>query len=133
MQLSWNDPERLAAERLIELALEEDLGQAGDLTTAALIAEQAAGTVQIVARVPGVLAGSPIIELVFRRIDPRVKCVAHLSDGAAVVKGTIVADLSGPLRSLLTGERTVLNFLTHLSGVASLTRQYVAAVHRGAV
>jgi nicotinate-nucleotide pyrophosphorylase (carboxylating) len=119
--------ERCAADELIRLALAEDLGAAGDVTTRALIGERETGQLQIVARQAGVLAGLPVARRVFEILDPTVRFAAMLADGAPLEPGGVVAELAGPLRSLLTGERTALNFLTHLSGVASLTRQYVAA------
>jgi len=119
--------ERCAAGELIRLALREDLGPAGDVTTQALISEQARGTVQIVARESGVLAGLPVAQQVFETVDPQVAFVCRLTDGAQLARGSVVAELTGSVRSLLTGERTALNFLTHLSGVASLTRRFVEA------
>ncbi|HEY3965261.1 MAG TPA: carboxylating nicotinate-nucleotide diphosphorylase [Planctomycetaceae bacterium] len=116
------------AQELIRLALREDLGDHGDVTTAALIsADQVAG-VQIVSRGEGVLAGLSVARMVFDNIDPAVKFDQWTHDGDALAAGQIVADLSGKLKSLLIGERTCLNFLTHLSGVATLTRRFVDAV-----
>ena len=123
-----NDQEQLAAQRLIRLGLDEDLDGAGDVTTDALVAGHESGAVQVVARGAGVLAGLPVLELVFREVDRQVQCKCLCHDGAPLQKGQVVAELSGPLRALLTGERTALNFLTHLSGIASLTAHYVAAV-----
>jgi nicotinate-nucleotide pyrophosphorylase (carboxylating) len=120
--------ERADAARLIQLALEEDLGTGGDITSRVLIPAAAHGAVQIVSRRAGVVAGLPIAALVFEQVDPRVAWEVHVEDGTAVQPGEVIADLSGPVRSLLTGERTALNFLTHLSGIASLTRQFVDAV-----
>lgn len=134
MTLTFRAPERLAADRLIELALGEDLAAAGDITTAALVAPNERGTVHIVARQPGVLAGLPIVEQVFARLDAAVVVENRLEDGARLERGTVVACLRGPQRPLLTGERTALNFLTHLSGVATLTRRFadlVAGTHAG--
>ena len=119
------DVERQAAQELVRLALQEDLAGRGDLTTAAVIPESAAGSVSIVVRKPGVVSGLPIIPLVFAEVDPRVRVELHAADGDRVRKGTVVAVLTGATRSLLIGERTVLNFLTHLSGVATLTRKFV--------
>ena len=119
------DVERQAAQELVRLALQEDLAGRGDLTTAAVIPESAAGSVSIVVRKPGVVSGLPIIPLVFAEVDPRVRVELHAADGDRVTKGTVVAVLTGATRSLLIGERTVLNFLTHLSGVATLTRKFV--------
>jgi nicotinate-nucleotide pyrophosphorylase (carboxylating) len=119
------EPERLAASALIRLALAEDLGGRGDLTTSAVIPETAVGSVSIVARQPGVLSGLPIAPLVFAEVDPQVRVELTAVDGDGVERGAAVAVLTGATRSLLIGERTVLNFLTHLSGVATLTRRYV--------
>jgi len=119
--------EREAAQRLIDLALAEDLDDAGDLTSQALIDESAIGTVDVVARRSGSLSGLPIVEQVFATLDDRVTIATCVDDGSLLERGTVVARLSGPTRSLLTGERTALNFLTHLSGVATLTRAYVDA------
>lgn len=128
MTLTFRAPERLAADRLIELALDEDLAAAGDITTAALVTPSEKGAVHIVARQPGVLAGLPIVEQVFARLDAAVVVENFLGDGARLERGTVVARLCGSQRSLLTGERTALNFLTHLSGVATLTRRFVDLV-----
>lgn len=122
------DPQtRSAADQLIRLALEEDLSSVGDLTCALLIAPDAAAAVQVVSRAAGVLSGSPVGRMVFARLDPCVHWEAHQSDGSQVKAGTVVATVTGPLRSLLTGERTMLNFLSHLSGIASTTRRFVEA------
>src|SRR5438309_10521797 len=96
---------------LIRLALDEDLGAPGDVTTKALIPEHMTGSVQIVARETGVLAGLTVGRLVFVEIDPAVKFVPLAADGDALAAGTVVADLSGKVQSLLAGERTCLNFL----------------------
>lgn len=117
-----------AARELIRLALREDLGDRGDVTTAALIPAGQVATVQIVARTPGVLAGLPVAQLVFAEIDPAVTFKMNASDGDALAAGQVVAELSGRLQSLLIGERTCLNFLTHLCGVATMTRRFVDAV-----
>jgi len=117
-----------SAETLIDLALAEDLASAGDLTCSAMIDPSEVAAVQVVSRADGVLAGSPVGRLVFARLDPLLQWEAHQNDGSLVVRGTVVATVSGPLHSLLTGERTMLNFLTHLSGIASVTRRYVEAV-----
>lgn len=128
MQPTFDIAERTAAARLIELALAEDLGTIGDVTTNALIRPDERGTVQIVSRQTGVLAGLPVARLVFEQIDHDVRWVTCVDDGGALQPGTVVAELSGSVRSLLSGERTALNFLTHLSGIATLTRRYVDAI-----
>jgi nicotinate-nucleotide pyrophosphorylase (carboxylating) len=122
---SWSDSERHAALALIELALAEDLGPTGDITTNALIGRHETGSVAIVAREAGVLAGLPVARMVFESVDSDVAFDILLEDGDALEEGSVVARLTGRVNSLLTGERTALNFLTHLSGVASLTRRYV--------
>jgi nicotinate-nucleotide pyrophosphorylase (carboxylating) len=120
--------ERMAAVRLIELALEEDLGERGDITTSALVSPGERGAMQIVAREAGVIAGLPVAKLVFEQLDRGVQFVAHVEDGGPVQRGTVVAELTGSVRSLLSGERTALNFITHLSGIATFTRRYVDAI-----
>src|SRR5436190_811953 len=124
----FGESERKAARELIVRALEEDLGAEGDVTTRAMIPHDQTGTVKIVARAAGVLAGLPVAEMVFTEVDETVLFTSLASDGDVLVAGTTVAEVSGKVQSLLIGERTCLNFLTHLSGVASLTRQYVEAV-----
>jgi nicotinate-nucleotide pyrophosphorylase (carboxylating) len=109
---------------LVASALAEDLGPLGDLT-AALVPADARATVDVVARAEGVLAGTACATEVFAQLDPAVRVQWLLDDGDAVAAGTKVGEVSGPLRSVLTGERSALNFLCHLSGVASLTRHFV--------
>ncbi len=123
-----NTNRQSAAQELIRLALREDLGDDGDVTTAALIPADQVARVQIVSRAAGVLAGLPVARMVFDQIDPAVKFDQKVHDGDPLAAGQVVAELSGKLQSLLIGERTCLNFLTHLSGVATLTRRFVDAV-----
>lgn len=99
-----------------------------DLTCAALIDPQETATIAVVIRRDGVLCGGPVGKLAFQRLDPLVQWQTFVADGSPVTTGTVVACVSGPLRSLLIGERTVLNFLMHLSGVATQTRKFVDAV-----
>ncbi|MGD9857957.1 MAG: carboxylating nicotinate-nucleotide diphosphorylase [Planctomycetaceae bacterium] len=120
--------EAAAAARLIELALAEDLGDRGDITSQALLPPELTGKVNIVARAEGVISGVPVGELVLRQVDAVCQWESHRSEGTMVETGAIIATVTGPVRSLLTAERTILNFLTHLSGVATLTRRYVDAV-----
>lgn len=126
--MHFGETQATAAKELIRIALAEDLGQRGDVTTQALIPNHQSGSVQIVARAPGVLAGLPVAIMVFTEIDPAVNFTSLANDGDLLVPGQVIAEISGSLRSLLTGERTCLNFLTHLSGVATLTRRFVNAV-----
>ena len=120
--------EREAALQLIEWSLREDLAGQVDVTSTVLIAEREWARVDVVVRAAGVLAGGVLLPLVMNRFDPRIEVAVLVADGSPVRPGTRVAELRGPLRSLLTAERTALNFLLHLSGVASLTARYVAEV-----
>jgi nicotinate-nucleotide pyrophosphorylase (carboxylating) len=125
--MMFTPAETIACRRLVELALQEDVG-AGDLTSQAVIPETLAGRGVFVARAPGVLAGLPAAALVFATLDPRVQFEPLLADGAAVQPGSRLARVGGPMRSVLSGERVALNFLQHLSGIATQTRRYVDAV-----
>jgi len=118
---------------LIRAALDEDLGvahgdAAGDLTANALVPAQAKVRARIVAKQPLVLAGLPLAERVFRALDPAVQVAARFAEGADVPKSAVIAEIAGNARAILTGERTALNFLAHLSGIAMHTRAFVAAV-----
>jgi nicotinate-nucleotide pyrophosphorylase (carboxylating) len=108
-------------------ALAEDLGVLGDLTSAALIPGDATGTGHFVARTPGVLAGTAVASEVFAQLDPTVTVTWAVADGDILTAGQRLGMVHGPLRSVLTGERSALNFLGHLSGIATLTRAYVDA------
>lgn len=119
---------REAALPLVRLALTEDLGAPGDVTTRAIVPPTATATGQIVARAAGVLAGLEVARVVFAEVDPSIILSAERSDGAVLAPGDRVAALSGPAAGLLAGERTALNFLQRLSGIASQTARYVAAV-----
>ena len=125
---TFSSGEQSAARQLIEMALAEDLSTAGDLTCKALIRPDQTATVQVVTRKNGVLAGSPIGRMVFAKLDPQVRWEALQRDGDRVSPGSVIDKVSGPLTSLLVGERTMLNFMTHLSGIATLTRTFVDAV-----
>lgn len=112
---------------IVAHALAEDIGS-GDLTTLAAIPVTAQTTAHFVAREAGVIAGLPVVAAVFRQLDPKVNVMLHTSDGATVAAGVTLATVAGPARSILSGERVALNLLQRLSGIASLTAQYVAAV-----
>jgi nicotinate-nucleotide pyrophosphorylase (carboxylating) len=114
--------------KAVETALLEDLGRAGDITTQAVITAQAQVQVTITARKPGVIAGLDLAVAAFHYLDPSVRIVRHVSDGAAVVPGTVVASIEGSARAILSAERTALNYLGHLSGIATATRALVDAV-----
>ncbi|MER8460962.1 carboxylating nicotinate-nucleotide diphosphorylase [Mesorhizobium sp. M1300] len=115
-------------EPLVRAALLEDLGRAGDLTTEAIIPKaHQAGTV-LAARQSGVVAGLDLAMLAFRLIDPDVEISVERADGSNVMDGEVIASVVGPARAILTAERTALNFLCHLSGIATATASIVAAV-----
>jgi len=116
---------------LIREALDEDLGAMGDLSARYFVDEGARGKARLVAREAGVLCGGEIAAEVFRMIDPSLEVRVGLPEGWALAAGDVVLEVAGPMRSLLTGERTALNFLGRLSGVASLTARYVAAAGDG--
>jgi nicotinate-nucleotide pyrophosphorylase (carboxylating) len=116
-----------AVETLIALALEEDLGR-GDVTSEAIFDAQAKVSGQIVAKEPLTVAGLAIAAEVFKRVDEATRFAARVDDGQRMGKGEIVAVVEGRTRALLSAERTALNFLQRLSGVATLTRRFVDAV-----
>ena len=124
--MSDYDPPVHVVRALVSAALAEDIGPLGDLT-AALVPAEATATVDVVARADGVIAGTACATEVFTQLDPRVAVGWLVDDGDAVGRGAKLGEVSGPLRSVLTGERSALNFLCHLSGVASLTRRFVEA------
>ncbi|HVL73145.1 MAG TPA: carboxylating nicotinate-nucleotide diphosphorylase [Beijerinckiaceae bacterium] len=118
----------LALEPLARAALAEDLGGAGDITTDAVIPAGTRASAAIVGRRSGVLAGSAIAEIVFRLCDPGLDIVSLREDGDAIPAGSPVLRISGDARSILTAERTALNFLCRLSGIATATHGLVRAV-----
>jgi len=120
-------PRALVA-RAVEAALEEDLGAAGDITTDVTIPVNAKGEAAIVAREAGVIAGLDLAAQAFLFLDPEVKFSPLVSDGELVKQGAKIAKIAGKTRAILTAERTALNFLGHLSGVATLTSRFVEAV-----
>ncbi|MBU3736709.1 MAG: carboxylating nicotinate-nucleotide diphosphorylase [Methylobacterium sp.] len=113
-------------ERCVRLALEEDIGS-GDLT-AALIPYGVEARARVISRESAILCGCPWFDACFRLVDPAVSVTWHHREGAGVGGGDLLCELRGPARSLLSGERTALNFLQLLSGVASITRRFVDAV-----
>ncbi len=129
MQKSAQAPDALlaAAEPLIQLALEEDIGP-GDATSLATLAPDTLLDGQIVAKACGVIAGLPVAEAVFAQVDPETAFSARVDEGQAVVVGEVVAEVRGRGQSLLAAERTALNFLQRLSGIATQTRKMVASV-----
>jgi nicotinate-nucleotide pyrophosphorylase (carboxylating) len=120
------DPPFPAVHEAVARAFAEDLGPLGDLT-AALVPADAKVTAVVGSRAAGVLAGSACGSETFAQVDPAVTVTWHLNDGDPLSPGDVIATVTGPLASVLTAERTALNFLCHLSGVASLTRRFVRA------
>ena len=119
-------PPAAAVADVVARALAEDLLPMGDLT-GALLDEGAVGDAAFVAREPGVLAGTACVDETYRQLGSDMKVAWRVCEGGSFVAGDVLAEAHGPLAPLLTGERTALNFLRHLSGVASLTRQFVTA------
>jgi len=115
-------------EPAVRAALLEDLGRAGDLTTDAIVPADTHTRCALVARQPGVVAGLDFAATAFRLIEPAIDIKVTLPDGSRLRQGDLVATISGPARGILTAERTALNFLCHLSGVASATRGIADAI-----
>ena len=114
-------------EPIVRTALLEDLGRAGDITADAIVTADQQSKLVLRARQPGVVAGLDIARCAFQLVAPAIKLNTERPDGSAVAPGEIIATIEGPARGLLTGERTALNFLCHLSGVATATATLVAA------
>lgn len=114
-------------DQIIDLALLEDLGS-GDVATEALVAREAQAHARLVAKGDGVVSGQWVAERVFAHLDGGVRYRAICPDGGRVKRGDVIAEINGPYASLLEGERTALNFLQHLSGIATVTSKYVAAI-----
>ena len=113
---------------LVEAALTEDLGRRGDVTSQATIPATMQAQLQIKARQAGVICGMDLARLSFALVDAQIEFIAQVVDGETVAAGTVLAIVSGNARHLLTAERTALNFMTHLSGIATATRQIVDSV-----
>ncbi|MDE2583561.1 MAG: carboxylating nicotinate-nucleotide diphosphorylase [Rhodospirillales bacterium] len=118
----------LMIEPAVRAALLEDLGRAGDLTTDAIVPAASRATTVLRARQPGVVAGLDFALTAFRLIDPAITAAVTRPDGTRIAPGDVIATVSGPARGILTAERTALNFLGHLSGIASATAGVVDAI-----
>lgn len=118
-----------ATQLLIHAALAEDMGD-GDITSEIMVPEKAKGKAVIIARESGIFCGAPVLEEVFHAADPRLKARFLARDGSAIKKNAQVVQIEGPVRGILAAERTALNFLGHLSGIATETRKYVEAVKK---
>ena len=114
-------------EPIVRTALLEDLGRAGDITADAIVSTDRQSSLVLRARQPGVVAGLDIARCAFQLVSPAITLTAERPDGSVVAPGDVIATIQGPARALLTGERTALNFLCHLSGVATATASLVSA------
>ncbi|MEO3416164.1 carboxylating nicotinate-nucleotide diphosphorylase [Roseovarius sp. CAU 1744] len=119
---------RIIIEPAVRRALKEDLGPAGDITSAAVIPAGHRSVVTAIARQPGVIAGLDCAELACELVDPTIAVTRHIADGDPVKPGNRIVTFEGPSRNLLTAERTALNFMGHLSGIATATANLVRAV-----
>jgi nicotinate-nucleotide pyrophosphorylase (carboxylating) len=115
----------LAIDEAVQRALDEDLGRAGDITSISTIPEATMAHAILIARQAGVIAGLPLAVATFQKLSADINIEAHFRDGAAVGAGVHVLTISGPARAVLAGERTALNFVGRLSGIATLTSDYV--------
>lgn len=115
-------------EPLVRAALLEDLGRAGDVTTDAIVPRDRHTTTVLAARQQGIIAGLDLAMLAFKVIDPNVEMTVERADGSDVAPGETIASVSGPARAILMAERTALNFLCHLSGIATATASIVSAI-----
>jgi nicotinate-nucleotide pyrophosphorylase (carboxylating) len=118
----------LEIEAAVTRALDEDLGRAGDITSTATIPEDRAGRAVVVARQAGVIAGLPLVVMAFRRLDPEIAITPHARDGEATSRGVKLMTISGNARALLGAERVALNFIGHLSGIATATAAFFARI-----
>ncbi|MEO1265233.1 MAG: carboxylating nicotinate-nucleotide diphosphorylase [Pseudomonadota bacterium] len=119
---------RITIETAVALALAEDLGLAGDITTNATIPATAQAQADFVVREAGVISGLDVARATFAAVDPDVTFAADVADGARVEPGDRIASVGGPARAVLTGERVALNFMGRMSGIASLTAEYAGAI-----
>lgn len=127
-QITWDDALRHEFREIVRLAIREDLGAEGDLTSRALVPEGVAGRAAVTARQPGVVAGLPAAEEALRMVDAGLVWTAEMEDGQRVEPGETIALVEGPALGMLAAERLVLNVLGRLSGIATLARKYVEAV-----
>lgn len=118
---------RLLVEPVVRAALLEDLGRAGDITTDSVVSAETMAKAVIASRQEATVAGLDCALLAFALVDPRIELTIHRHEGARVSKGEVIASIAGPARGILTAERVALNFLCHLSGVATATASLVDA------
>lgn len=115
-------------ETLIEATLDEDFGEIGDITTDCIIPRDMKGKGEFIVRTEGIVAGLPVIRLVFEKIDDSLKIFLHTRDGSKISPGMVLCTVEGSISSILRAERTALNFLQRLSGIATLTNRFIKAV-----
>ena len=118
----------LLVEPIVRAALLEDLGRAGDITTAAVVPREARFFGAMVARRPGTIAGTAADRIAFELVDPSLEISVLQPDGSVVAAGQPVMHIKGPAQAVVTAERTALNFISHLSGIATVTAELVAGV-----
>lgn len=128
VQHPWGEAARREARRIIGEALREDLSTEGDITSLALIDADRPGRAAVVSREEGILAGEPIAAMVLEAVDKRLKWSPAKRDGQPLAPGETLGVISGPVRSMLTAERPILNIIGRLSGIATLTARYVAEI-----
>lgn len=127
-QIEWDADVEDDCRQLVRLAVREDLERLYDWTTVSLVPEATLARARIVARKPGIIAGLPAAQVTLDEYDPEIAFQSFVSDGDPVTAGQAIAEISGSARSLLAVERPLLNLLAHVSGIATLTRRFVAAV-----
>jgi len=118
----------LEIDAAVTRALAEDLGRAGDVTAIATIPEDTSARASVVARAPGVIAGLPLVAATFAKLAPEIDIATNMRDGSSVAVKTELMTVTGPARAMLSAERTALNLLGHLSGVATATHEFVRRV-----
>jgi nicotinate-nucleotide pyrophosphorylase (carboxylating) len=118
----------LEVEAGVYRTLEEDLGRGGDITSIATVPEETRGRAVVVARKPGVVSGLPWVEAAFRRLAPEIEIAAFTRDGAAITAGAKLMTIEGNARAILSAERTALNFIGHMSGIATATAEFVKRI-----
>ena len=118
----------LEIEQAVMRAFAEDLGRAGDITSIATVPEDTNGRAVVMARKPGVVSGLPLVEASFRRLSPQIEIAASARDGDAIAAGAKLMTIKGDARAILGAERTALNFIGHMSGIATATAEFVKRV-----
>lgn len=120
-------------EILIKVSLEEDLGDIGDVTSNATVNPQKVGTAEIIAKQDGIFAGAFVVRRVFNKVDPSIQLDIKINEGDNISNKQTVISLFGPLKNILVGERTALNFLSRMSGVATLTKKFADCMKNSAI